>query len=170
MTTAQDAEIASRYAAGEGTFDIAQALGVRVAEVIGVVRGLGLQPPGMGVRRAPAPLPTPMPLPPAEAAEAALAAPVPTALRPCSPLPVPAQAERRRPVRAAAPAPVEAAGDDEDEDEQSRRPGCPKGWLVSEAQMEAAFRRAGRRFEDVVFKPRAARPAAPVPPVRRLAA
>ncbi len=154
MTVTQYAGVARHYAVGEGTADIAQALGLGVTEVIGVVRGPGLRPPAM-VGTAPG-------------VAAALQAPVPAGLPPCSPLPVasvarPAPAPARRNGQGV---PVAARADDDtgdlggDDDGPARRKGCPKGWLMAEAQAGALYRRAPGRFQDVVFEPRAAIPVA----------
>lgn len=148
MLTANDAEIAHRYVSGQSTYDIAQDLNIRLIEVIGRIRALRLDPPGMGVRYSPECE--------AEAGPATARAPVRSL----------AQAPERRLSAAAAmqkrPVPVPAADNDPDDDEPVQRNGCPRGWLVSEVELAALFARAGGRFEDVVI--RARRPAAePLP-------
>ena len=52
-----------------------------------------------------------------------------------------------------APAVIESDNDDDDDDINSNglvsRAGCPRGWLITEAELEKRFARLGACFEDV---------------------
>lgn len=162
-----DAQIRQLYTTGTPSLDIARQLDIDLIDVVGRVRAMELQPPGMGVRRArptpcsadPAPMtvaqamPTSMaatiaaPQPRRFAAPPRAAAPVrPAAL---SPLAV------ARPVPAGRGLPPSTALADEDEEDELRIvPGRPRGWLMSEAEAEALFARSGGRFQDVILRKR----------------
>jgi hypothetical protein len=176
MIVPHHSEIARRYVAGQSTSDIARELNIRPSEVIGYIRTSKLQPPGMGVRYVPAndgaAAAESAAVPPStEAAQ-------PRPCRPAEPgkaLPARSQINRTRAVEQArlsgsaaathrptppddtttaseSTSPASRSDEDWDDDEPPRRRGCPPGWLVSEAEYDAAFRRSGGRFEDVVFK------------------
>jgi hypothetical protein len=189
VQTAHDAEIARRYASGQSTGDIAQELGLRLIDVIGRVRQLGVQPPAMGMRRAAAQTPedtapasepsgpriirpralaaapaaTPEPgtviempaTPNARRAPRPLAADRPAVAKPATDKPAVAQQSLPAVAVPKPPMPTVPASyvdEDLDDDEPVRRAGCPRGWLVSEARLEALFAPSLGRFEDVVFK------------------
>lgn len=150
MTTSHDEEIRRRYIDGDSTLEIAEALGLRVVEVIGRIRELDVQMPGMDARPRAVPVGAVAPSTQAAAQVSAMAMGVAPDLAPCSPLPVP---QPPSPARATAPQPAEArhnagqvetdsADDPEDDDCFRKRPNCPKGWLMTEAQVAAIFARA----------------------------
>lgn len=160
-----DSKIADMYARGHLTNEIADAVGLRLAEVIGRVRAMNLQPPGMGVRLSrsaqgseqntqPEPLPSHKSISnPVELQEERL----PLVRRTLASLP--ATLPKRQPALRAKestklvrPSLAPDLEDDfEDDDEQSRRAGVPKGWLVTEEEFHKAFSKA--QFETLIFKP-----------------
>ena len=81
----------------------------------------------------------------------------------------------RRTVAAAppakqAPAVIESDNDDDDDDINSNglvsRAGCPRGWLITEAELEKRFARLGACFEDVEVDTEADRHVTPIQPAR----
>jgi hypothetical protein len=80
--------------------------------------------------------------------------------------------------RAVAAAPVRAPQreiDDEDDSDDLddlnsnglvSRAGCPRGWLISEAELEKRFAKLGARFEDVEVDTEADRHVIPIRPAR----
>ena len=80
----------------------------------------------------------------------------------------------RRTVAAAppvkhAPAVIENDNDDDDDINSNglvSRSGCPRGWLISEAELERRFAKLGARFEDVETDTEADRHVIPIQPAR----
>jgi hypothetical protein len=81
----------------------------------------------------------------------------------------------RRTVAAAppvshAPVAIESDNDDDDDDINSNglvsRAGCPRGWLITEAELEKRFARLGACFEDVEVDTEADRHVTPIQPAR----
>jgi hypothetical protein len=81
----------------------------------------------------------------------------------------------RRTVAAAppvkqAPVVIESDNDDDEDDINSNglasRAGCPRGWLISEAELEKRFAKLGARFEDVEVDTEADRHVIPIQPTR----
>ncbi|WP_207478515.1 hypothetical protein [Arenibaculum pallidiluteum] len=148
-----DAEITRMYTTGESTTAISRNLGLRASEVISRIRALNLVPPGMGFRRPTNPEAV---APVKETAPACSISPAP-AQPSREPAPEraarksPAAAEKPRSRRATAAADAALVGYDEDEDgdDLATLPGRPKGWLVTESEMNAIFTRGRGRFEDV---------------------
>lgn len=226
--TAQDAEIARRYSAGCSSSEIARDLNMRMVEVIGRVRALGVQPPGMEARRimeanppsariAPVVVQAEAPPPAASSAtemrriapRAAFAArsmsyrppadatkAVAACIRPAKAPAATGVSTVRQPHPAAPARPAPKIGrpvkslesdwnytswsaqpdiDDEDDD-LKQKPGCPRGWLVSEKELARSFHPSKGAFEDAVLvkKRRAAKPVgsltgqAPRPDVRQM--
>ncbi len=69
-----------------------------------------------------------------------------------------------------APASADIEADDEDDDLNSNgrisRAGCPRGWLISEVELERRFAKLGARFEDVEIDTEADRHVIPIQPAR----
>jgi hypothetical protein len=69
-----------------------------------------------------------------------------------------------------APAVADLDADDDDDDLNSNglvsRAGCPRGWLISEAELERRFAKLGARFEDVEVDTEADRHVIPIQPAR----
>jgi hypothetical protein len=95
--------------------------------------------------------------------------------QPQQPQPQPAVIERRTVAAAPpvkhAPAVIENDNDDDDDDINSNglvsRSGCPRGWLITEAELEKRFARLGASFEDVEVDTEADhRHATPIQPAR----
>ncbi|QJE72225.1 hypothetical protein HHL28_03130 [Aerophototrophica crusticola] len=175
MTTLTEIEnrIVEAYKAGHGITDIAAMIGVRAAEVIGVVRTNNVQPPSMAVRRQalpdavaalasqPAPcVPAPQPVVIPAAEELPELPARRTAPRPMASRPAAARPEAAKPAKAK-PAAQDFADDDFDDDEDDVRPssnGKPRGWLMPEAAVTALYAKSGGRYVDVVLKQPATRP------------
>lgn len=98
----------------------------------------------------------------------------PQALPQAQTKPQPAAIDRRSvaaaPLVRQAPAVADIDGDDDDDDLNSNglisRAGCPRGWLISEAELERRFGKLGARFEDVEIDTEAERHVVPVQPAR----
>ncbi|WP_207485194.1 hypothetical protein [Arenibaculum pallidiluteum] len=171
-----DAEVARRYAAGESSSEIAQALGLGMIDIVGRIRRLGIQPPGMGARRVRttegdsggtvhpfAPVSTrtvepalpnpPVAMPVADSTEAAVRTVRPEARRPAAKstrsTTVAVEVERKRPRLVEAVAEAASLSDDDDDD-MVVRAGCPRGWLISEREFDVLFDPKFGRFEDHV--------------------
>lgn len=87
--------------------------------------------------------------------------------------PQPAAIDRRTaaaPLVRQAPAIADFDADDDDDDLNSNglisRAGCPRGWLISEAELERRFAKLGARFEDVEVDTEADRHVVPIQPAR----
>jgi hypothetical protein len=91
------------------------------------------------------------------------------------PQPEPPAIERR--TVAAPPPPVKQTAavidnnsDDDDDDINSNglvsRAGCPRGWLITEAELEKRFAKLGAHFEDVEVDTEADRHITPIQPAR----
>jgi hypothetical protein len=69
-----------------------------------------------------------------------------------------------------APAIADIDADDDDDDLNSNglisRAGCPRGWLISEAELDRRFAKLGARFEDVEVDTEADRHVIPIQPAR----
>jgi hypothetical protein len=69
-----------------------------------------------------------------------------------------------------APAVIDSDNDDDDDDLNSNgmvsRAGCPRGWLITEAELERRFATLGASFEDVEVDTEADRRTIPVQPAR----
>jgi hypothetical protein len=98
-----------------------------------------------------------------------------TQAQPQAPLqPQPAAIDRRTaaaaPLVRQAPAIADFDADDDDDDLNSNglisRAGCPRGWLISEAELERRFAKLGARFEDVAIDTEADRHVIPIQPAR----
>jgi hypothetical protein len=65
---------------------------------------------------------------------------------------------------------IDTDHDDDDDDINSNglvsRTGCPRGWLITEAELEKRFARLGARFEDVEVDTEADRHITPIQPAR----
>jgi hypothetical protein len=82
----------------------------------------------------------------------------------------------RRAVAAAAPVrtpqrEIDAEDDSDELDDPNSnglvsRAGCPRGWLISEAELEKRFAKLGARFEDVEVDTEADRHVIPIQPTR----
>ena len=74
------------------------------------------------------------------------------------------------PVAKQAPVAIESDNDDDDDDINSNglvsRAGCPRGWLITEAELEKRFARLGASFENVEVDTEADRHVVPVRPAR----
>jgi hypothetical protein len=74
------------------------------------------------------------------------------------------------PVRQAPAVVIDSDNDDDDDDINSNglvsRAGCPRGWLITEAELEKRFARLGACFEDVEVDTEADRHVIPIQPTR----
>jgi hypothetical protein len=65
---------------------------------------------------------------------------------------------------------IESDNDDDEDDINSNglvsRSGCPRGWLITEAELEKRFARLGARFEDVEVDTEADRHVTRIQPAR----
>jgi hypothetical protein len=124
---------------------------------------------GDGASRGHSNTPRPLPRPPMRRMESRGMAERP----PVSELPQPVIEQR-----AVAAAPVKAPqpefdGEDDGDDLDdlnsnglASRAGCPRGWLISEAELEKRFAKLGARFEDVEVDTEADRRVIPIQPAR----
>jgi hypothetical protein len=90
--------------------------------------------------------------------------PLRTGNRPCAPATAPEPVSRAVPTVAEEVEPIGGETDDNDHDDSAglvSRNGCPRGWLISEAELERRFARLNGRFEDIEEDTEANRPAPP---------
>ena len=128
---------------------------------------------GDGASRGHSGAPRPLPRPPIRRTESRGMAERPSA--PESPQ-FPQPVIDRRAVAAAAPVrtpqrEIDAEDDSDELDDPNSnglvsRAGCPRGWLISEAELEKRFAKLGARFEDVEVDTEADRRVIPIQPAR----
>jgi hypothetical protein len=131
---------------------------------------------GDGASRGHSGAPRPLPRPPIRRTESRGMAERPSAPEsPQSPQ-FPQPVIDRRAVAAAAPVrtpqrEIDAEDDSDELDDPNSnglvsRAGCPRGWLISEAELEKRFAKLGARFEDVEVDTEADRHVIPIQPTR----